>query len=115
MHNSEKSLEPFTTKEKSYILEVDVEYPNKLHEKHNDLPFVLESIKIEKVEKLEKNVVHIRFPYQALREGSVLNKVHRVHSFTQSDWLKFYIDIQERFFKKEDDVLFIILPDEFKS
>ena len=35
-----------------YFLEVDVQYPKKLLELHNDLPFLLERMKIEKVEKL---------------------------------------------------------------
>ena len=32
-----------------YFLEVDVQYIEKLHELHNDLPFLSERIKIEKV------------------------------------------------------------------
>ena len=35
-----------------YFLEVDVQYLEKLHELHNDLPFLPERMKIEKVEKL---------------------------------------------------------------
>ena len=35
-----------------YFLEVDVQYPEKLHNLHNDLPFLPERIKIEKIEKL---------------------------------------------------------------
>ena len=35
-----------------YFLEVDVQYLKKLHELHNDLPFLPERMKIEKVEKL---------------------------------------------------------------
>ena len=27
-----------------YLLEVDVEYPQKLHDRHNDLPFMCEKI-----------------------------------------------------------------------
>ena len=33
--------------DEGYFLEVDVHYPEKLHELHNDLPFLLEIIKIE--------------------------------------------------------------------
>ena len=32
-----------------YFLEVDVQYLEKLHELHNDLPFLAERMKIEKV------------------------------------------------------------------
>ena len=38
-----------------YFVEVDVQYPEKLHELHNNLPFLLEGIKIYKVEKLVTN------------------------------------------------------------
>ena len=50
-----------------YFLKVDVQYPEKLHEVHNDLPFFSERIKIEKFEKLvtylhdkDEYVIHIR-------------------------------------------------------
>ena len=39
-----------------YFLEVDVHYPEKLHELHNDLLFLPERMKIEKVEKLLTNL-----------------------------------------------------------
>ena len=35
-----------------YFLEVDVQYPEKLHELHNDLRFLPERMKIEKIESL---------------------------------------------------------------
>ena len=35
--------------DKGYFLEVDVQYVEKLHELDNDLPFLLETMKIEKV------------------------------------------------------------------
>ena len=61
----EKEVERFTTKKianlvrngrKGYLLEVDVEYPRKLHEMHNNLPFMPEKMKINKVEKLVPNL-----------------------------------------------------------
>ena len=62
-----------------YFLKVDVQYPEKLHETHNDLPFLLERMKIEKVEKLVTNlhdktehVVHIRNLKQRLNYGLIL-------------------------------------------
>ena len=39
-----------------YFLEADVQYPEKLHELHNDLPFLPGRMKIEKVEKLVTNL-----------------------------------------------------------
>ena len=35
--------------DEGYFLEVDIQYPRKLHELHNDLPLLLERMKIEKV------------------------------------------------------------------
>ena len=35
-----------------YFLDIDVEYPEKLQELHNDLPFLPEIMNTEKVEKL---------------------------------------------------------------
>ena len=35
--------------DKGYFLEADVQYVEKLHELDNDLPFLLETMKIEKV------------------------------------------------------------------
>ena len=50
-----------------YVLEVDVQYLEKLHELLNDLPFLPERMKIEKLEKLAANlhdkleyVIHIK-------------------------------------------------------
>ena len=42
--------------DKGYFLEVDVQYPEKLHDLHNDLLFLPERLKIEKVEKLVANL-----------------------------------------------------------
>ena len=39
-----------------YFLEVDVQYPEKLHGIHNYLPFLSERMKIEKVGKLITNL-----------------------------------------------------------
>ena len=62
-------------KSKGYILEVDIRYPRKLHDSHNDLPFMCERMKINEVEKLIPNmynkkryVIHIRALDQALRQ-----------------------------------------------
>ena len=39
-----------------YFFEVDVQYPGNLHNLYNDLPFLPERMKIEKVEKLVANL-----------------------------------------------------------
>ena len=38
--------------EKGYILEVDVDYPSKLHKLHSEMPFLPEKMKIDKTQKL---------------------------------------------------------------
>ena len=42
--------------DEGYFLEVDVQYLEKLHEVHNDLPFLPDRMKIEKLEKLVANL-----------------------------------------------------------
>ena len=96
-----------------YFLEVDVQYNEKLHELHNDLPFLLERIKVEKVEKHVSNlhdkteyVIHIKKKLkQALNHGLVLKKVHRVLTFNQNACLKLYIDINTDLEKKQKMIL----------
>ena len=82
-----------------YFLKGDVQYPKKLHELHNDLPFLPEILKIKKVEKLVTNlhdkseyVIHIRNLKKALNHGFILKKIHRVIKFNQKSWIKPYID-----------------------
>ena len=41
---------------RGYLLEVDVEYPKELHENHNELPFLVEKMKIGRKEKLAPNL-----------------------------------------------------------
>ena len=40
---------------KTFSLEVDVQYPEKLHDNHNDLTFFSEKMKFEKIEKFVAN------------------------------------------------------------
>ena len=42
--------------DEGYFLEIDVQCLEKLHESHNDLPFLREKTKIEKFEKLISNL-----------------------------------------------------------
>ena len=80
--------------DKEYFFEVDVDYSKKLFNSHKDLPFLPETKKVEKVEKLvcsiedkEKYVIHLRALKQALNHGLKLKKVHRVIKFNQRAWL----------------------------
>ena len=61
----EKDMLKFTKKfiknydedsDKGYILEVDVEYPENLHDLHSDLPFSTERMKIDKCKKFVCNL-----------------------------------------------------------
>ena len=42
--------------DEGYFVEVEVQCLEKLHELHNDLPFIAERMKIERVEKLISNL-----------------------------------------------------------
>ena len=91
----------------SDILEVDVDYPSKLHKLHSDMPFLPERMIINKTKMLvcnlhdKKNyVVHISVLKQALDHGLKLRKVHRVIEFDQKVWLKEYIDVNIELRKK---------------
>ena len=86
--------------DKRYILEVVNEYSKYLHDLHSGLPFLPERMKINKCSKLvcnlhDKNnyVVHIRLLKQALCQGLILKKVHKVIRFNQEARLKEYIDM----------------------
>ena len=101
-----------------YILEVDFEYPDKLHVLHNDYPLDPETIAISyhmlshycktiadeseikfgDVKKLITNLVektNYVFHYRNLRLylslGMILTIIHRVLKFKPSDWMKKYI------------------------
>ena len=93
--------------DEGYFSEVDAQYLEKLHELPNDLTFLPETIKIEKVEKLVANlhnkteyVIHIRNFKQALNHELVLKRLHRVIKFNQNAWVKPYIDMNTDVRKK---------------
>ena len=102
-----------------YFLDVDLDYPEELHDSHNDFPMAAEKIKIEDdmlspyyseikkeydiktggINKLAPNLmskknygVHYKNLQYYLSQGLILKKVHRILEFKQSDWMKPYID-----------------------
>ena len=106
-----------------YFLEVDLEYPDELHELNNDFPLAPEKIavfsdmlskyyekiadeyeiKVDDVKKLISNlgnktnyVVHYRNLQLYLSLGMKLTKIHRVLKFKQFDWMKKYIDFNTK-------------------
>ena len=104
---------------KGVILEVHLEYPQELHDLHNDYPLAPEKMKVTKgmlspycesmiekfnisisqvnkliptLNKKEKYVLHYRNLQLYTDLGLKVKKVHRVLEFNQSLWLKQYID-----------------------
>ena len=102
-----------------YILECDLEYCKELHDLHNDYPLCPEKIevnsdmlsrycsdiakkygiKVGDVKKLIPNlvdkvkyVVHDKNLQYYLSSGIKLVKIHRILKFTQSNWLKEYVE-----------------------
>ena len=107
-HFNEDSIKNYNEESnEGYFLEIDVQYSEKLYELRNDLPFLAERMKLEKVGKLvanlhEKNgnVIHIRKLKQALNHDLILKKFHRVIKFNQNAWLKPYIDMNTKLRQK---------------
>ena len=104
--------------DRGYILEVDLEYPEDIHDLHSDYPVAPErkavakeelspysqalydelQVKGKPTEKLiptlynkKKYVIHYNNLQLYLRLGLRLTKIHRAVSFTQSKWLAPYI------------------------
>ena len=110
--------------EKGYILEVDLEYPSKLHKDHNSYPLAPERLMVDKkwmsdyqnnlingplakVEKLVPNlmdktkyIIHYRNLQLYLSLGMKLKAVHRVLKFDQSPWMEPYIRLNTDLRKK---------------
>ena len=104
-----------------YILEVDLEYPKELHDRHNAYPLVPDEwyspyqkditrelgLSKDKTEKLlltlndKKNyVLHYRNLQLYLRLAMRLKKVHNVLAFDQKDWIEPYIRLNTELRKK---------------
>ena len=106
-----------------YFLEVDLQYPDELHELHNDYPLAPEKlavssdmlskyckkiadkyeIKVGDAKKLIPNlgnksnyVVHYRNLQLFLSLEMKLTEIHGVLEFKQSDWMKRYIDFNTK-------------------
>lgn len=85
-----------------YLIEVDLEYPESLHDLHNDYPFCPEHMlpphPDSKHEKLLLNlfdktnyVLHYRMLKLVLSHGLKLHRVHRILKFEQKPWLEPYV------------------------
>ena len=121
-----------------YFLKVDLEYPDELHELHNDCPLAPEKltvysdmlskyckkiadkyeIKVGDVKKLISNlgdktnyVVHYRNLQLYVSLGIKLTKSHKVLKFKQSDGMKIYTDFNP---KKGKNLLIVLKKNFFK-
>lgn len=95
------------TSDVGFVLEVDLAYPDALHDDHNDLPFCPElmvpptskfknSKLIPNLNDKYKYVIHYKNLKQCLDAGLVLTRTHRVLKFKQSPWLRPYIDLNTK-------------------
>lgn len=86
-----------------YILEVDLEYPQELHDTHRWYPFCPEhkvppnaSVNQTKLlltlDNKERYVIHYRMLKFVMSNGLLLRKVHKILKFKQSAWIKPYIE-----------------------
>ena len=106
-----------------YIVECDLDYPEALHDEHNDFPLAPERLHVN-VEMLSQNQINIRKAYSMpknlqsiklvpnlmnkthylchyrnlrfyLQHGMILKKIHRVIRFHQDKWLAPYIETNQ--------------------
>ena len=87
----------------SCILEVDLEYPENLHDLHNDYPLAPEQIMVNKTSKLipnlgdkKKYVLHYENLKQYLKLGLKLTHIHTGIKFKESPWLEKYISLNTK-------------------
>jgi hypothetical protein len=84
--------------ETGYIFEVDLDYPEELHEEHSDMPFCCVHSTQPHEPRLQLNL-HNKEKYvildqnlkQCMNHGLKLKKIHRVLQFTKKPWLKDYV------------------------
>ena len=95
---SESELENW--KSMPCLLEVDLDYPENLHDTHSDYPLAPERMIINRVEKLVPNlnnkknyVIHYENLKMYERLGLIPTKIHRGIKFEERPWLKEYIDL----------------------
>ena len=127
MPTKEEIMKKGADMKKGWILEVDLEYPEELHEAPNDYPLapekrvtepwkmseyqrrLMEDLGLEppNTEKLlltledkEKYVVHYKNLQFYISQGMKLKKVHRVLEFDQEPWMKPYIKMNTDFCKQ---------------
>ena len=88
---------------KGCVLEVDLHYPQHLHDDHNDYPLAPERLKINGVEKLTPNlqdkknmVLHAASLKQYLDLGLELQKIHAGVKFILEDYMRPFIELNTK-------------------
>ncbi|XP_054281315.1 uncharacterized protein LOC128998984 [Macrosteles quadrilineatus] len=83
-----------------YFLEADFQYPDHLHDTHNDMPFLPEvqvidgqNMLMETLGSRTKYVCHYRALQQAVEHGLILTKIHRGIKFKQSPYIAPYVEL----------------------
>jgi hypothetical protein len=113
-------IRDYNNGDKGYILEVDLLYPQALHDLHNDYPLAPEHMVIDKCSKTSHSmlktcikpikcdklvgtlsdkkhyVVHIRNLQYYLEHGLILDKVHRILEFEQKAWMQPSIEFNSK-------------------
>lgn len=99
--NINEVLHATNDSEFGYMIEADFHYPLRLHDMHNDYPFLTEKMRIgnNKQEKLVSNlndksnyILHYLMLQAVIAKGIKMKKVHKILRFRQSKWLKPFID-----------------------
>ena len=85
------------------ILEVDLEYPEDLHDLHNEYPLAPERLKAGNVEKLipnlrnkERYVVHYKNLKLYENLSLIISKIHKGIKFKEEAFMKKYIDLNTK-------------------
>ena len=92
------------TSDIGYILQVDLEYSQELHDRHSDFPLAPQSSingkKLPKLFTTLSNKTNYVCHYSALRyyldHGLRLTKIHKVIQFRQSPWLQPCIELNTK-------------------
>nr|CAH7753330.1 unnamed protein product [Callosobruchus chinensis] len=89
----EDILKTLDDSDTGYILEVDLEYPIHLHEIHEDLPLCPQRMKPPISTSKQEKLLTTLYDKKSLK----ISKISRILKFTQSPWLKTYIDLNTKF------------------
>jgi len=129
MPMQEKIMKLEENSKKGWVLELDLKYPEELHEAHKSYPLAPEkkAIGVEKMSEYQKRmpddlgldfpkseklvltlevksnyVVHYKNLQFYLSQGMRMKKVHRVIEFDQEPWMEPYIQMNTEFRKEAD-------------